>query len=526
MLQNLFYKIMNEDTRERNSQQRGTTACPPEGLSSSTRENVAEKSISSSASTEFRQRLFGKKLQPASECVLRLTYLYSCMHGAIDQLLPACFKSLERDMGFSPQALGVVSSASRIAHVLTCPIWGFIIDCCGRRRIFSSSALGWGISAAGLFYIAQRWQLFLLMCSLGTFMSAMGPLSQKVIAEEVPESDRGRSFGMLHFFQSFGRVVSLTITTSVSGLMLWGTQGWRYAFAGFGLLSVYMGIALAIWITDCPDQSRRIKNQGHWFSLHEIGYVFSNGSVWIMLLMGILNGVPRSAIHFSTMYFQYCNIPDWWASFIVSSSWIAAMVVAPIIGCAGDYVHSKYPNHGRQCLAQVCILLRCILMTMMLTLVPRQPHSLWIFLVLAIIIGLLAGWPGVGVNRPILTEIVKPEHRATTFALVSCLEGVGAASLGAPIVGYLCENIFGYVKLPHGKRFHSPSEHIRLGNARAIAFSMLCMTVGPWLLNVLAYGLLHVTYKSDSRHGSAAPGHSPSAAPSVSTGENFPDAAK
>ncbi|KAL8435401.1 hypothetical protein ACSSS7_002533 [Eimeria intestinalis] len=188
------------------------------------------------------------------------------------------------------------------------------------------------------------------------------------------------------------------------------------------------------------------------------------------------------------------------------------MVIAPFIGCAGDYVHSKYPNHGRQCLAQVCIFLRCVLMTVMLTCVPRQPESLWTFFILAILVGLLAGWPGVGVNRPILTEIVKPEHRATTFALVSCLEGVGAATLGAPIVGYMCENVFGYVKPAHGQHFSNPPEAIRLGNAQAIAFAMLFMTVGPWLLNVLAYGILHLTYKFDSHYGSASTVHSTSPA--------------
>lgn len=94
------------------------------------------------------------------------------------------------------------------------------------------------------------------------------------------------------------------------------------------------------------------------------------------------------------------------------------MVVAPVIGYTGDIVHSRYPNHGRQCLAQVCIVARCILMTVMLTCVPREAQSVLIFVLLAILIGFLAGWPGVGVNRPILTEIVNPEHRATTFALV------------------------------------------------------------------------------------------------------------
>ena len=166
------------------------------------------------------------------------------------------------------------------------------------------------------------------------------------------------------------------------------------------------------------------------------GQFLSNAS---FCAQGILNGVPRSAIHFSTMYFQYCAIPDWWASFIVSSSWIAAMVVAPVVGRATDYVHSRYPYHGRQFLAQVCIIARCILMTIMLTCVPREARSLWIFVGLGILIGLLAGWPGVGVNRPILTEIVQPEHRATTFAMVrahallfSCLFQQGALYSFAP----------------------------------------------------------------------------------------------
>lgn len=139
----------------------------------------------------------------------------------------------------------------------------------------------------------------------------------------------------------------------------------------------------------------------------------------LFFCQGILNGIPRSALNFSTMYFQYCGIADWWASFIVSCSWIAAMFVAPVVGCIGDFVHEKYPRHGRQCLAQVSIALRSILMTIMLLCIPRSPHFLWAFVITATLIGFLAGWPGVGVNRPIMTEIVKPEHRATIFAMVS-----------------------------------------------------------------------------------------------------------
>lgn len=226
----------------------------------------------------------GRSLESSAERVVRLTYLYGCLHGAIDQLLPACFKSLEKDMGLSPQSLGFITSASRISHVLTCPFWGFAIDCCARRRIFSLTALGWGISAGAVLYVTKQWQVLLLMCSLGTFMSAMGPLTQKVIAQEVPEGERGRRFGLLHFFQSFGRVLSLTVTTSISGLTILGIEGWRHAFSGYGLLSILVGLILAICVTDYPLLVRNGKG-GIWYSVRDIAYIFSNESVWVMLLL-------------------------------------------------------------------------------------------------------------------------------------------------------------------------------------------------------------------------------------------------
>ena len=70
------------------------------------------------------------------------------------------------------------------------------------------------------------------------------------------------------------------------------------------------------------------------------------------------------------------------------------------------------------------------------------------------------------------------------------------------MVGFLCENVFSYVKVMPPAPLSTQSQALQLGNARAIALSMLCMTVGPWLLTVVAYGFLHLTYKVDSRHGS------------------------
>lgn len=47
------------------------------------------------------------------------------------------------------------------------------------------------------------------------------------------------------------------------------------------------------------------------------------------------------------------------------------------------------------------------------------------------------------------------------------------------------------------------SEVLRANNARAISLAMLSMTVGPWVVNILAYGILHCTYKKDKKYGTA-----------------------
>ena len=56
--------------------------------------------------------------------------------------------------------------------------------------------------------------------------------------------------------------------------------------------------------------------------------------------------------------------------------------------------------------------------------------------------GVISPWCWAGVNRPIFTEVVRPQLRASILAYAVVLEGSSAA-LGAPLVGHLAE-AFGY----------------------------------------------------------------------------------
>lgn len=60
--------------------------------------------------------------------VIFFTFLYAFLHGATDQLLPAAYKTLESQLHFSPTILGTASSLSRLAHAISCPLWGITVD--------------------------------------------------------------------------------------------------------------------------------------------------------------------------------------------------------------------------------------------------------------------------------------------------------------------------------------------------------------------------------------------------------------
>lgn len=75
---------------------------------------------------------------------------------------------------------------------------------------------------------------------------------------------------------------------------------------------------------------------------------------------------------------------------------------------------------------------------------------------------------------------------------VATTEGIGAALLGAPLVGMLAENVFGYA-LP--KKGHLSEKYDR--NADALGSALAITTVGPWFLSLGLYQLLMRTYKQD-----------------------------
>ena len=89
-------------------------------------------------------------------------------------------------------------------------------------------------------------------------------------------------------------------------------------------------------------------------------------------------------------------------------------------------------------------------------------------------LGFVASWYSAGCNRPILAEIVQPAERSSIYAMLLSLEGLVGA-LGAPLVGILSEDVFGYQKTDLDVR-ELPPDFLE-NNRVALATSIVVVSV-------------------------------------------------
>merc|ERR1719491_273413 len=124
---------------------------------------------------------------------------------------------------------------------------------------------------------------------------------------------------------------------------------------------------------------------------------------------------------------------------------------------------------------------------------PPEDSAFSYYLFLMISLGLFATWCGVGVNLPILSEIVKDDRRATIMAWEGALESSCSAVFGNAMVGVLAQNVFGYDLNNASKDAsgHDPTKTQALGHA------LMLVSFVPWMLCFLSYSLLHCTYERD-----------------------------
>ncbi|CDI83486.1 transmembrane domian-containing protein, putative [Eimeria acervulina] len=476
----------------------------------------------------------------------------SALDGCDDQLLPATFRALESDLGFHPSLLGYITLSQTLCLSLFCPLWGYLADRHSRKWLLVFGTTAWGVITTALGLVSEFWQVALLRALNGVFLGSVGPVSQSILADTSRRRSLGFSFGLVQLCTSMGRLVGGVVTTTVAQIQMGALKGWRACFICVGAMSCLLGVLISFVLEEIP---RRRVLRPRMDDSGGTGSVMQSSDTWSSFLKEVVTkslSTPSVLI----VLVEYCNMSDLKAAYIMGALLIGSAAGGVLGGLLGDKLYDWSPGHGRPLVGQFAMAVRVPLLVVAYVIVPKEETSFAVFMLLALLVG-FSSMAGVAVNRPILADVVRPNHKATVFALVSshvqmpqgmeavwlckvkvfgcilpacasvfrellshdfvepggncslsylrlqtvAVEGSGAAILGAPLVGYLAEHSFGYLRTT--LLVAEMPEQLRLGNANALASALAFLTVIPWSISFLLYGLLHFTYGRDQQRISA-----------------------
>ncbi|VWU49216.1 pantothenate transporter, putative [Hepatocystis sp. ex Piliocolobus tephrosceles] len=455
------------------------------------------------------------------------------LDGCDDQLLPASFRALEADLNLHPSLLGYITLAQTLMLSLFSPIWGFLSDRYSRKGMLVFGTALWGVATILLANINDFAHIVFFRAINGMALGSIGPISQSILADAAKNENLGLSFGLVQLSSSIGRLIGGVVTTTVALNYYGGIRGWRLCFITVGVLSILLSIIVAFFVDDAPRQVRKkpftiptsqlkddvansatnggdnVTRPDSLRSEYSQSYILyqnikellrdslSKKSIIIILLEGFTGTIPWLALSFNTMFFQYCGLSDLQAAVITGCLLIGSALGGVIGGHFGDIMHDISDTHGRPLLGQIAMFGRVPLVFFIYTIIPKKSESFELFSLACFLLG-LSSIAGVAVNRPIVSDIIRPDYRGTVFSLTIAIEGVGSSLIGAPLFGYLAEKVFSYENT--SLLISEMPDQLRSNNAEALSKTLFYMTLIPWIMSFIFYSLLHFTYGKEYRN--------------------------
>src|SRR3984893_12916516 len=146
-----------------------------------------------------------------------------------------------------------------VANAIILPMTGWLASVFGRKRLLMASVAGFTISSFLCGLPPNRTTMIVFRCLQGATGGAMQPLSQAVLLEAFPPSDRGKAMG----FWGVGIVVA-PILGPVLGGWLTDSYSWRWVF----YINIPVGIASLVmtqlFVFDPSYLSRKRTSIDYW----------------------------------------------------------------------------------------------------------------------------------------------------------------------------------------------------------------------------------------------------------------------
>ncbi|MBI4305619.1 MAG: MFS transporter [Chloroflexi bacterium] len=161
----------------------------------------------------------------------------------------AFIEPLEREFGWTRSQVNVAVSLMAISG-LASPLMGRALDRVGSRPVMVGSL---ALVATGFLLrslISELWQLYVLSAVVAVGSSGATVLTAgRLVSLWFPKT-RGRMMGIVTAGNNFGGLTMVPFASAVIAV-----AGWRWGFAGFGLLMALMAVVAFVVIRDRPRES-------------------------------------------------------------------------------------------------------------------------------------------------------------------------------------------------------------------------------------------------------------------------------
>eukprot|EP00913_Durusdinium_trenchii_P004277 g3965.t1 len=237
----------------------------------------------------------------------------SALEGMDTQLVPACQFALQRDLGLQLGHFAVLTTVQMVLTNLAAPFWGILADrgTLQKKTILMLGAIGEGIAVTVFAFVPNFWVMMFLRGMSGFFLASLRPVCNGLIADLTSDNKRGKIFGRVQSALLIGMFCSLLIAGNVANTFVGEIPGWRFLFAGAGLVAFIVAAGLAGFLKEPPhelDQSAKAK--GCAAVRTELCTVLSFLRIptfCVMIMQGVFGTIPWSVMGNNLLFFKFCG---------------------------------------------------------------------------------------------------------------------------------------------------------------------------------------------------------------------------
>ncbi|KAL9670564.1 hypothetical protein QQ045_008117 [Rhodiola kirilowii] len=441
---------------------------------------------------------------PSERLTLILVNLAGIMERANESLLPAVFKEVGAALHTDPTGLGSLTLFRSIVQSACYPLAAYLAIRHNRAHVIALGAFLW---AAATFLTAFSSTFFQMAVSRGLNgigLAVVTPAIQSLIADSTNDSNRGVAFGWLGVTGNLGSILGNMCAVLLASNSFMGIAGWRIAFHLVGLISVVVGLLVALFAKDphfSKDNKQSHKMTELSFSddvknlVKEAKYVIKIPSFQIFVAQGVSGSFPWSALSFAPMWFELMGFSNKQTAALMTVFSVAGSFGGLFGGKMGDVLAKRLPNAGRIILSQISSGLAIPLAAILLLGLPDDPSTGLSHGLVLCIMGLTITWNGAATNNPIFAEIVPEKSRTSIYALDRSFETI-LSSFAPPVVGLLAQHVYGYKPVPKGSSTASETQNNRQ-NAASLAKALYCAMGIPFAVCCIIYSFLYKTYPRD-----------------------------